>query len=73
MKLAFHLCSEHGGEEAAELGVGMALDVEQGDPVHALLAHLGDLVRDQGIQQHTYLVQSFVVHQVGQSHLCVTL
>ena len=49
-----------GGEEDAELGVSMTLYVEQGDPVHALLAHLGDLVRDQGTLQPAYLVQSFV-------------
>ena len=47
-----------GGEEGAEeeLRVGVALDVQQGDPAHALLGHL---------------VQSVVLHQVGQPHLGV--
>ena len=49
----------HGGEQGAEeqLGVGVALDVQQGDPAHALLGHL---------------VQRVVLHQVRQSHLSVS-
>ena len=46
---------EEGTEE--ELGVRVALDVQQGDPAHALLGHL---------------VQGVVLHQVGQPHLGVT-
>ena len=38
------------------MGVRVALDVEQRDPTHALLRHL---------------VQSVVLHQVGQPHLGV--
>ena len=46
------------GEQRAEeeLGVRVALDVQQGDPAHALLRHL---------------VQGVVLHQVGQAHLGV--
>ena len=49
----------HRGEQGAEeeLGVGVALDVQQGDPAHALLGHL---------------MQRVVLHQVGQPHLGVT-
>ena len=45
---------EQGAEE--ELGVRVTLDVQQGDPAHALLRHL---------------VQGVVLHQVGQAHLGV--
>ena len=47
------------GEQGAEeeLRVRVTLDVEQRDPTHALLRHL---------------VQSVVLHQVGQPHLGVT-